>query len=112
MGPEIQYATEKPADPTTLYVFTGRNATFRLYEDENVNYNYETGAWAGIPVAWDEDAKTLTIGARQGSFKDMLEARTFQIVWVKTDHPAGASYMTQPPQVVQYSGTEITVNPK
>jgi alpha-D-xyloside xylohydrolase len=112
MGPEIQYATEKPADPTTLYVFTGSNATFRLYEDENVNYKYESGAWAGIPITWDEDAKTLTIGTRQGSFKDMLEARTFHIIWVKTDHPAGASYMAQPPQVVPYSGNEITVNLK
>lgn len=112
MGPEIQYATEKPADPVTLYVFTGRNATFRLYEDESTNYNYETGAWAGIPITWDEDTKTLTIGTRQGGYKDMLEARTFQIIWVKTDHPAGASYMTQAPQVVRYSGSELTVNPK
>jgi alpha-D-xyloside xylohydrolase len=41
MGPYLQYATEKPADPIYLRVYTGSNAEFVIYEDENDNYNYE-----------------------------------------------------------------------
>ena len=58
------------------------------------------------------NAKISLTGVGIGEFKEILTARCFQNDWVKTDHPAGASYMAQPPQVVPYSGTEITVNPK
>jgi alpha-D-xyloside xylohydrolase len=112
VGPDIQYTGEKKSDPVTLYVFSGANATFTLYEDEGVNYNYENGAYSQIPMTYDEEMHTLTIENREGRFNDMLEGRTFQIVWVKTDHPAGSSYMTQTPQVISYSGKEITINLK
>ena len=39
-----------------------------LYEDENDGYAYEKGAHATIALHWDDGAKTLTIGAREGSF--------------------------------------------
>lgn len=38
-GPDLQYTAEKPADTITLYVYTGKAASFTLYEDENINYN-------------------------------------------------------------------------
>ena len=111
-GPELQYATEKIADPITLYVFTGSNATFMLYEDEGVNYNYEQGAYSQIPINYDEEMHTLTIGTRQGEFKNMPEGRSFQIVWVKTDHPVGVGITAHPDQVVQYNGTAVTLTMK
>ncbi len=43
VGPDIQYVDEKPADPLTLLVYTGRDCVFTLYEDEGINYNYEHG---------------------------------------------------------------------
>ncbi|MDP4189071.1 MAG: glycoside hydrolase family 31 protein, partial [Bacteroidota bacterium] len=67
-GPEIQYSTEKPADPVTLYVYTGHDASFSFYEDENLNYNYEKGKYSIIPISYNEKAKTLRIGKRQGLF--------------------------------------------
>jgi alpha-D-xyloside xylohydrolase len=39
MGPYLQYATEKAADPIEIRVYTGANADFVLYEDENDTYN-------------------------------------------------------------------------
>jgi alpha-D-xyloside xylohydrolase len=42
-GADIQYTSEKPADVITLFVYTGRDASFSLYEDEGTNYNYEQG---------------------------------------------------------------------
>jgi alpha-D-xyloside xylohydrolase len=108
-GPEMQYFNEKPADPLTLYVFTGADAAFTLYEDEGTNYNYEKGEYSTIVIKYEDDLRTLTIGARTGSFKDTLEERTFQLVWVKTDHPAGVGLDARSPQVVRYAGETLTI---
>lgn len=108
-GPEVQYTAEKPADPITLYVFTGRNAHFELYEDEGVNYNYEKGQYTTINFDYDESTKTLRIGERKGSFKGMLESRTFQIVWVDANHATGVSLTTELGQSIKYTGTALQV---
>lgn len=108
-GPEIQYTDEKPADPILLYVFTGQDNTFRLYEDENINYNYEKGQFAIIPFAWNEANQTLTIGRRQGAFPNMLEKRTFQIVWVTKTHPRPLDFASQPDRIVEYNGNQISL---
>lgn len=48
--------------------------------------------------------------SQQRAYKDMLEERTFQKIWVKTDQPAGASFWAQTPQVIRYSSDEITID--
>ncbi len=68
MGPDVEYSTEKPADPIELRVYRGADGAFTLYEDENDNYNYEKGVHATIPLRWDDAKKTLTIGERSGRF--------------------------------------------
>lgn len=108
-GPDIQYTMEKPADPVRLIIYTGKDASFKLYEDENVNYNYEKGAFSWIPFEYDESAKTLTIGARQGEFPGMLQERTFEIVWVKKDKPITFDLEASPDRVVTYNGSELIV---
>src|SRR5277367_83039 len=39
MGPDVEYAAEKPADPIELRIFPGASGSFTLYEDENDNYD-------------------------------------------------------------------------
>ncbi len=51
MGPLVQYATEKPADPIELRVYPGADGRFTLYEDENDGYDYEKGVHATIGIA-------------------------------------------------------------
>jgi alpha-D-xyloside xylohydrolase len=87
VGPDMQYSAEKPASELTLYVYTGRNAHFTLYEDEGTNYNYERGQYATIPMTYDEQQGTLTIGARNGSFPGMLQTRTFNVIFVGKRNP-------------------------
>jgi len=82
VGPQLQYTSEKPADTITLFIYTGKDAAFTLYEDEGTNYNYEKGAFANIPIYYNQAKKTLTIAQRKGNFPGMLTARTFNIVWV------------------------------
>ena len=103
-GPEIQYSTQKVADPITLYVFAGKNAHFELYEDESVNYNYEKDQYATIAFDYDEATKTLSIGKRKGSYNGMLETRSFQIVLVNSNHPVGVGITAHSDQVVRYDG--------
>ncbi|MGO9641336.1 MAG: glycoside hydrolase family 31 protein [Candidatus Acidiferrales bacterium] len=111
MGPEIEYSTEKPADPIELRVYTGADGAFTLYEDENDNYDYEKGAFATIPLSWDEAAHSLTIGQRHGQFPGMLEKRTFRIVFVTAGHGVGIAPTERADKVVEYSGAPITLRP-
>ncbi len=112
VGPDLQYTSEKPAEKITLYVYAGANADFELYEDEGVNYNYERGHYTIIPVHYDDTAKTVTIGDRQGSFNNMLNKRKFEFVWVTVDKPVGMGQSTRPAQAIDYSGKQVTVNLK
>ena len=73
LGPVVQYAGEKPADPIELRVYPGQDGHFDLYEDEGDSYRYEQGARAIIPLTWDEKARTLTVGGRKGGFPGMFK---------------------------------------
>ena len=106
VGPEIQYTTQKPADPITLFVFAGKDGNFTLYEDENVNYNYEKGAYALIPISFNDATKTLIIGARKGKFTGMTVNRTFNIVIVTLDKPGKLKFDGTPDKTIKYNGTE------
>ena len=109
MGPDLEYATEKPADPMELRVYAGADASFALYEDENDNYDYEKGLYATIPISWNEASHQLVIGERQGRFPGMLERRTFHVVFVDDGRGAGIDLTSQPAKTVQYSGELVTV---
>ncbi len=111
IGPDVEYAAEKPADPLELRVYPGANGSFTLYEDENDNYNYEKGMHATIPIQWDDGAKTLTVGQRTGSFPGMPVNRTFRVVFVEPGHGVGIGATARPDQVVQYSGVPVSVRP-
>lgn len=108
MGPYLQYATEKAADPLEIRVYTGANADFVLYEDENDTYNYEKGKYATIAMSWNEVTKTLTIKDRKGEFPGMLKDRTFRIVWVNANNGKGIEPALNA-ETVKYSGQEINI---
>lgn len=80
LGPLQQYATEKPDAPYEIRVYPGANGRFTVYEDDNETYAYERGARATYDLTWDDARRTLTIGARQGSFPGMVATRQLNIV--------------------------------
>ena len=108
MGPYLQYATEKAADPIEIRVYTGANADFVLYEDENDTYDYESGKYSTITMSWNEAEKTFTIKDRNGKFPGMLENRTFKIVWVNSNNGTGVE-PAKKAEIVQYTGKEIKI---
>ena len=79
VGPQVQYAIEKPWDHLELKVYAGANGNFILYEDEFDNYNYEKGAYTEIPISWNNASRKLTIGARKGAYEGMLKNRKFTV---------------------------------
>ena len=79
LGPDMQWSDEKAADPIELRIYPGADAFFTLYEDDGVSYAYEKGAFATIPLMWDEASGELTIGERMGSFPGMPEKRKFTV---------------------------------
>jgi alpha-D-xyloside xylohydrolase len=107
LGPEIEYADEKPADPIELRIYPGSDGGFRLYEDDGTSYDYERGAHAWIPIQWDDANRTLTIGARQGQFPGMLAARVFKVVLVSPEHGIGEGPSTG--KTVVYSGATLQI---
>jgi alpha-D-xyloside xylohydrolase len=111
MGPDMEYAAEKPADPIELRIYRGADAHFVLYEDENDTYHYEKGAYATIPMEWNESAQTLTIGDRQGSFPGIQNARQFKLVFVAETHGAGIGATAKADREVMYEGRAVTLRP-
>jgi alpha-D-xyloside xylohydrolase len=112
LGPEIEYAGEKPDAPIELRVYRGANAHFDLYEDQGDTYNYEKGEKATIPIDWNDASKTLTIGSRSGNYPGMPERREFRVVFVGENHGAGPGVTESPDRTVDYNGSSITVQPQ
>ena len=109
LGPDVEWSTEKPADPIELRVYHGADGEFTLYEDENDNYNYEKGIHATISFRWDDAQRVLTIGDREGEFPGMLASRTFHVVFVGEHHGVGIAPSDHADKTVQYSGKQIMV---
>jgi alpha-D-xyloside xylohydrolase len=111
MGPDVEWSTQKPADPIELRVYRGADGDFTLYEDENDNYDYEEGVHATIPFHWDDAKGLLTIGERQGEFPGMLQKRTFHVAFVRDAHGVGIETSDKPDKTVQYTGAKLEVTP-
>ena len=103
-GPAVQYTAEKPWDNLEIRVYPGADADFILYEDEGDGYNYEKGAFSEICFHWDDASRTLTLSDRKGKFEGMLAKRSFRILVVDKDSPAGDVEPQQFTTMVTYDG--------
>jgi alpha-D-xyloside xylohydrolase len=108
-GPEIHHTGEKPIDPIMLYVYAGADGHFTLYEDDGLTYDYEHGAFTRIPIHWDDAKRTLVIGGREGTFKGMLQVRTFNLVLITRSQPM--AFLAKPASVrsVKYDGKPLQI---
>lgn len=106
-GPDIRHTAEKQEEPLTIFVYTGADCSFTLYEDEGVNYNYEKGRYSTIKFTWDQERGELTIGERKGDFQGMQVLRAFNIVWISPESPKPFDAGIKADKVVDYSGEMI-----
>ena len=108
MGPVMNYATEKPDAPYDIRVYPGADAIFTLYEDDGETYAYEQGQRATVELRWDDRARTLSIGKRQGSFPGLVAEREFRVVLAADATTAGLGEAPAT-QSVRYRGRELRV---
>jgi alpha-D-xyloside xylohydrolase len=108
-GPNAQSAPAKP-DPIDLRIYTGADGDFTFYEDAGDSYDYEHGAYATIPIHWNNRAEKLTIGDRQGSFPGMPEHRIFRVVRVTGSNGVGLQPTSNFDATVEFAGKAVVVN--
>ncbi len=97
-GPDRQFVKDQKEAPIEFYIYSGSDASFRLYEDEGTNYDYEKGAYSVIGFYWDEKKQRLTVDAREGTYLGMPEERTFII------------HLGDKQQTVNYIGDKVNID--
>ena len=113
IGPEMEWSDQKKPELIDLYIYAGKDGSYTLYEDEGTNYNYEKGKYATIDFQYNDAQKTLTVGARKGSFDGMLQKRRFNVVLVQAQRNQGVSLDKAPKgKMVKYAGQTVTVKLK
>ena len=110
-GANVQYSSADNWDNLEIRIYPGADGMFSLYEDERDNYNYEKGQFSEIPFTWNDATHTLTIGQRNGTFKGMLQNRTFRIVLVDAENHMGLGIQQSArfSKEVTYDGSEVSV---
>ena len=111
-GPAVQYAREQPGGPIVLHVFTGKDGAFSLYEDDGVTPGYESGKFARMPLTWNEQAKTLTIGAREGSYPGMVATRAVSVRFHTPGKAEAVDFAENGATRVSYTGKAMTIRMK
>lgn len=110
VGPELQYTDEHQPKEITLYVYGGADATFSLYEDEGINYNYEKGNFSTIKISYDASSGILSLGDRKGSYAGMLNNRVFNVIYIDaTNARAFKLNETKPNQKIKYDGKKVNI---
>ena len=75
----VEYVAADDNKKMDIVVYTGNNATFELYEDDNETYNYENGEYSVIKISWDENKKELLFSSPTGNMKPKHKERMFNI---------------------------------
>ena len=113
VGPEMEWSDQKKAELIDLYIYAGKDGQFTIYEDEGTNYNYEKGKYATFDIKYNDAQKTVTIGARKGSFDGMLQKRRFNVILVNTQNGQGVNLAKSPKgKMVKYAGKQVVVKLK
>lgn len=66
-GPVKQFTGEEVEQPLSVFIYPGSDASFLLYEDDGISFNYRKGEWMGIQMDWQEAKRTLTLQLAAGA---------------------------------------------
>lgn len=110
VGPDKEFVAQESSEPITIAIYAGENASFTLYEDEGINYNYEKGKYSMIPLEWNDAEKTLTIGNREGTYDGIDESRTFNVVLVSENNKISINDIKNiDGQAANYNGDQLVI---
>lgn len=108
MGGDEEYTDQHPDQAIDLRIYPGASADITLYNDDGVTYDYEKGQYSRISIRWNNRARTLMIGTREGSFPGMPLRRTFHVILIGPNHGVGETVAT-PDRTVEYSGASMRI---
>lgn len=108
-GAEVQSTAEQPEGPYVLHVFTGKDGAYTLFEDDGLSEGYRKGQSAQVPVTWSEATKTLTIGARQGSFPGMVAKRAMSVRFHGPGKAVAPDFADNAATTFVYDGRAVSV---
>jgi alpha-D-xyloside xylohydrolase len=108
-GPAIQHTGNNSHSPITLNVYTGADGSFSLYEDDGVSRQYLHGQYSRIPFSWNERSRTLTIGAREGSYPGMAGKREIKVRWMRPGVPRALAFDAKADATSAYDGKPQTI---
>ncbi len=104
LGPVVQHVGQAAGTPLEIRVYPGANGTFTLYDDAGDGYGYEKGASCEVPLTWDDARRTLTLGARRGTYPGMAATRKVRVVEVGAGAEASSGGRT-----LDYNGKPLRV---
>ncbi len=79
LGPVKQYAEEKVDQPVSIAIYPGGNASFLLYEDDGISFNYRKGEWMGLQLDWHDGRRNLTMSLARGSRMLSPQMRSIEV---------------------------------
>jgi len=83
LGPVKQFVDEKVDGPLSISLYPGADASFLLYEDDGISFNYRKGDWTGIQMNWNDARKTLSLKLAAGSRMLSSEPRPIMVQLAK-----------------------------
>jgi alpha-D-xyloside xylohydrolase len=108
-GPAMQSTADKTDGSLTLNVYTGADGGFTLYEDDGTSRQYLNGAFSRIPIAYDEQTKTLVIGNREGRYPGMAATRKINVRWFRAGQPRAFAADAKADTSLVYTGQSVSV---
>jgi alpha-glucosidase/alpha-D-xyloside xylohydrolase len=79
LGPVKQFVDEKVGGPLSVSIYPGADASFLLYEDDGISFNYRKGQWTGVHMTWSDSIKKLDLALAPGSRQLPSDKRTFEL---------------------------------
>ena len=79
LGPVKQFVDERVDGPLSVSIYAGADASFLLYEDDGVSFNYRKGQWSGIQMTWNDSNRKFDMSMAPGSRLMSSEKRTIEM---------------------------------
>lgn len=73
-------------------------------------YNYERGEYATHELSWNDAARHLTVGPREGSFPGMTRTRTLNVVLAAPGQNQGTGGAAGRAKRVLYDGQQVEID--
>lgn len=99
MAPVHQYTGQPVDEPMTLRIYPGRDGSFTLYEDDGRTLDYQEGEYSWTQLAWNDEARSLTIEPADKSPGGTVQPRRFEVVLVTEDQRRTVEYTGKPKTV-------------